>query len=101
MSRPEPLKFTLGVNDFDASLLPADSRQVGSERFERAVRDFYRQQFAPLGGNVEVVVDRDTIEVTWEPGGAEQGLLDQALELLQSGQLARAVPYLQMLLAAD
>lgn len=101
VKREEPLRFRIGVNDFDTDLLPSDSRGLGTHAFEEAVRAYYRNQFAPLGGEVDVDINNDVIEVRWEAARQTETLLEQALSLLQAGELVKAVPYLEALIAVE
>lgn len=101
MAGAQPLKFIIGVEDFDLKLLPPDAQQVGSDAFRSAVRQFYRDEFAAVGGTVSVAFDRATIEVTWEPDRPDTSLFERAAERLRVGDRAGAVPLLQALVAVE
>lgn len=95
MTTPEPVKYTIGAEDFDTSLLPENSRDSKTARFRDSVRSWCQEHFGKLGGDVYVEFDGDEIRVTWEPEGSFQDLPDHSLALLHSGQLREAIPYLQ------
>ncbi|MBA2453180.1 MAG: tetratricopeptide repeat protein [Chloroflexia bacterium] len=101
MTREEPLKFRIGRTDFDSELLPPDSRETDTHAFEQAVTAFYRNQFAPLDGEVDVSFSDDTIEVSWEPDRPTETLMERAISLLQTGELVKAVPFLEALIAVE
>lgn len=99
---PEPLKFVIPIDVFDAMLLPEGERDPGTDSFRQAVRTYYQQEFAPLGGSVQIDIDGQRIEVTWEPEEAyAEGLFEHALRLLRDGRLVDAVPLLQALTAVE
>jgi len=101
MERRDPMRFVVGVRDFDLELLPSKAREVGSEVFERAVTSFYAREFSPIGGTVRVAFDDDQIVVTWVPSGPITDLSDRAGELLERGDLPRAASFLQALVAVE
>lgn len=100
MPTPRPLEFVVALEDFDRELLPPDARRVGSERFEQSVITHYQRQFAAVGGAVDVDMDEENVRVTWTPDAASEDPFGYALELLQRGELGRAVPLLENLMAA-
>jgi Flp pilus assembly protein TadD len=93
--------FDIGLADFDLELLPAQARDVGSPAFAEAVTDYFRTEFADVGGLVEVEVTDDRIRVTWRADDADQDLFDRATTALSRGDLAAAVPLLQALVAVE
>ncbi len=98
---PEPLEFTLSINDFMPYLLPDEAIEPGTDRFKLAVAKFYRDQFAPVGGSVVVSVDSQDIHVTWIPDAVSENPFAYVLSLLRGGELQKAVPLLEALLAAN
>jgi hypothetical protein len=70
---PDPVHLSMAVDDFDLGLLPADARHIGSAEFTLAATRLLEQDFAAVGGQAEVMVGLETIEVDWTPpptGGA-------------------------------
>jgi tetratricopeptide (TPR) repeat protein len=98
---PVPMTFVIGNEDFDLELLPADARDVGSGQFRSAVTTYYQNEFAELGGTVQVEFDHDAIRVTWEPVGFEKSLFERATEHLARGDSRGAVPLLRALVAVE
>lgn len=101
MPAPGPSEFTVAVRDFDRSLLPADARRVGSERFEQEVITYYQRQFAAVGGTVTLDMDDENIRVLWRPGEASEDPFEYALTILRRGELEQAIPLMQSLLEAN
>jgi Tfp pilus assembly protein PilF len=97
----EPLEFTISVEDFIEFLLPEGAWKQGTEAFKRAVINFYTKQFAAVGGSVIVGVDDEKINVQWIPDEVSKDPFGYALNLLQHGELKKAVPLLETFLAAD
>jgi len=95
------MRFVVGLHDFDTELLPPEARDVKSEEFEHAVTAFYAQEFSPVGGTVRVTFEDDSIVVIWVPSGPITNLSDRAGELLERGDLPRAVSLLQALVAVE
>jgi tetratricopeptide (TPR) repeat protein len=95
----EPLLFTIGVRDFDVSLLPESARETGSEAFATAVTEFFREAFGGSGG-VTVSVDPDQIRVSWN-ADATASPLDRVLAALNAGRLKDGVQMLRLLLSRD
>ena len=101
MARRDPMRFVVGLHDFDTELLPPEARDVGSEAFERAVTSFYAREFSPVGGMVRVTFEDASIIVTWMPSGPITNLSDRAGELLERGDLPSATSLLQALVAVE
>ena len=101
MAGPEPMRFEIGLEDFDLELLPPPAREVSSEEFRRALALFYEREFAELGGKVAVAFGRDRIIVTWGPAGVEKGLFERAVQSLNRGDIRGAVPPLRALVAVE
>jgi tetratricopeptide (TPR) repeat protein len=97
----EPFRFTLALEDFDATLLPARARTRGTPEFRDAVRAYFRGELGRLGGQVDVAIDADTVEVTWTRAPSPDSLVQHALRLLRSGKLAEAIPFLETVLVLD
>ena len=58
--------FTISLKDFDQSLLPADARTPGTDAFQKAVSDYFVEEFREFGGWVQIAVDTQTIHVRWQ-----------------------------------
>jgi tetratricopeptide (TPR) repeat protein len=96
-----PLEFTIPVEDFIEFLLPEESWKPGTEAFRKAVTNFYAKQFASVGGRVVASVDDRNIHVQWIPDEVSKDPFGYALDLLQHGELKKAVPLLETFLTAD
>lgn len=95
----EPLSFSIGTRDFDRSLLPEAARDASSEAFASAVADFFREAFGGSGA-ATVLVDADSIRVTWNSDAAATPL-DRVLAVLKGGRLKEGVQLLRLLLTRN
>lgn len=96
----QPIEFTIALRDFDRTLLPEDSRDIGTDRFAEAVAAYFAHQFEPMGGSAVVAVNQEEITVSWMPDGVSPSPTDYAVSLLQAGRHAEAIPLLRVLLSA-
>ena len=87
--------YKIALHRFDVNLLPADARQVGTERFKTAVILHFAMEYAAQGLTALVTVDEDQITVMAFP--AEATALELVLPMLKAGRIAEAVPYLESL----
>lgn len=83
--------------DFDVSLLPAASRQPGTEEFRLAVTAFIEKEFKRFVGWVQILVEKDRIRVAWRREPQAPDPLDEAVMLLQRGDHARGVLLLKLI----
>jgi tetratricopeptide (TPR) repeat protein len=95
-----PIEFTVSLEEFDRSRLPAEAQQPGSDAFAAAVVGFYDDQFAEAGGRVVVEVADTEIRVKWIPKEGAN-LLDYAVRLLSAGDYNAGVPLLESLNKTD
>jgi tetratricopeptide (TPR) repeat protein len=97
------LEFTLSWDDIDASTLPEDSRQPGSEAFRKAVTLFLKQQYEALGGKGTIIFDETarTLRVHWAKQPNLQTIQDKVQESLRRGDVSAAIPLLKALIAAE
>jgi Flp pilus assembly protein TadD len=99
-SMEQPIEFTIALRDFDQSLLPEDSRAVGTAPFAEAVANYFGHQFETMGGSAVVAINQEEITVSWMPDGMSRGPIDYAVSLLNEGRHAEAIPFLRLLLSA-
>jgi tetratricopeptide (TPR) repeat protein len=92
-------EFKLPLHRFDLNLLPADARQIGSEKFKMAVTLHFAAAYAASGQGAIVTVDDKTIGVMTYPQDADA--LDMVMPMLKAGKLEEAVPYLEALNKVD
>jgi len=95
-----PIEFSVPLEDFNSTRLPAEARQPGTDAFEAAVARFYDDQFAEAGGRVAVQVAETEIRVKWIPKEGAN-LLDYAVRLLSAGDYRAGVPLLESLNETD
>ena len=88
-------EYKIALHRFDVNLLPADARQVGTERFKTAVILHFAMEYAAQGQTALVIVDEDQITVMAFP--AEATALEFVLPMLKAGRISEAVPYLESL----
>jgi tetratricopeptide (TPR) repeat protein len=99
MADPSLLKFTLATDDFDASLLPAETRQRGTPAFRDAVKSYLTAEFGRFGGWNSIDVDNHIIEVSWTPDRAPANPLAQIVEKLQRSDYPGAITLLRLFLS--
>ncbi len=88
--------FSLPYDAFDLDLIGQSPTNVGSSEFTAKVSEFFASEFAKFGGRARVICSdsTQTIDVKWTKGRGFKDPSDRALELLQSGKIADAVPLL-------
>jgi len=92
--------FSLPYAAFDLDLIGLSAVDIDAQEFSEKVSQFFASEFAKCGGKARVVLNdtAKTINVKWtkEDGFKEPKL--RALELLQAGKIADAIPLLWALL---
>lgn len=88
-------QFSLPLTSFDALLLPAEARAVGSDAFRQAISEFFRQQICELGVNGTVTVTPEQVTVAWAASGTDPVLA--AVEKLKRGQLREGAQLLELI----
>jgi tetratricopeptide (TPR) repeat protein len=88
--------FSLPYDAFDLDLIGQSPTDVGSSEFTAKVSEFFASEFAKFGGRARVICNdsTQTIDVKWTKERGFKDPSDRALELLQSGKIADAVPLL-------
>ena len=96
---PQEFEFTIAFDDFDASLLPTDSRTPGSERFVAAISELVTREFGGHGGWARIVADEKArrLNVTWGDGDKGYDPLSSAVGRLKRGDYTSAIPTLELL----
>ena len=96
---PQEFEFTIAFDDFDASLLPTDSRTPGSEQFVAAISELVTREFGCHGGWAKIVAEANTrrLTVTWGAGDKGYDPLASAVGRLKRGDYATAIPALELL----
>src|SRR5688572_30619681 len=89
--------FTISVHDFDTSLLPSHARTPGTDAFREEVSKLLQQDFAEFGGWAKIVVDSDSVQVTWQSNPDAPKPLDVVLGKLKRGEHKDAVRLLEWL----
>ena len=95
----QEFEFTIAFADFDTSLLPADARTPGSQRFVAAISKIVEREFGGHGGWARIVADENArqLKVTWGPGDKGYDPLESAMARLERGDFATAIPALELL----
>ena len=88
--------FSLPYDAFDLDLIELNHSEVGSSDFIAKVSEFFASQFAKFGGRARVLCNdsTQTIDVKWTKERGFKEPKDRAMELLQSGEIAEAIPLL-------
>ena len=88
--------FSLPYDAFDLDLIGQSSADVGSSEFTEKVSEFFACEFAKFGGCARVICNdsTQTIDVKWTKERGFKDPKDRALEMLQSGEIAEAIPLL-------
>lgn len=91
--------FSLPYDSFDLDLIGLSPSDVGSPDFIAKVSEFFASEFTKFGGRARVICDdsKQTIDVKWTKDRSFKEPKDRALEMLQNGDIAEAVPLLWML----
>jgi Flp pilus assembly protein TadD len=95
------LVFTLGWTDVDPALLPADSRELGTDGFRLAVTRVLQGAYESLGGKARIIFDdaSRTLTVYWAKHGTFASVEQRATEALKQGDTSIAVPLLKAIIA--
>jgi Flp pilus assembly protein TadD len=96
----KPFEFRVALATFDVSRLPERARDKTTDAFKAAVATYFEEQLGGAG-RVGVRFEADAIHVKWIPAAGAANLVGYAVELLQRGDYAAAVPLLESLLATD
>lgn len=88
--------FSLPHEAFDLDLIGLSPADVGSAAFSEKVSAFFAREFANFGGRARGILNDSnrTIEVNWTKDRGFKEPKDHAMELLQSGKVAKAIPLL-------
>jgi tetratricopeptide (TPR) repeat protein len=88
--------FSLPYDAFDLDLIGLSPSGIGGSDFAAKVSEFFASEFAKFGGLARVICNdsTQTIDVKWTKERSFKEPKDRALELLQSGKIAEAIPLL-------
>lgn len=95
MSNQQPIDFKVAESEFDLSLLPEESRVLGSETFHEAVTRYYKDAYREAGGRVDVAFAAGQIEVSWQPQSDQLPASATIAEHLEAGRYDQAIPLLK------
>lgn len=92
-------EFTIGFDDVDPAVLPADARAPGSARFLAAVGELVEKELGGRGGWARIVVDEGArvFRVSWGEGAGARDPLDAAVRQLGRGEYEPAIRTLEVL----
>ena len=96
MEGEQTSSFTISVDDFDKSLLPANARQPGTDAFNSAVTKLLQDEYSAFGGWARIVVNDKQIQVSWRPGRKDP--LTLALDNFRRGDYPSGIAMLRSLL---
>lgn len=99
----DELVFTLAWADIAPEILPADSRESGTDAFRHAVTAFLQRQYESLGGKARIIFSdaAQTLTVRWAEPGSLSSAEDKASEALKRGDASAAIPLLKALIAKN
>jgi len=88
--------FSLPYDAFDLDLIGLSPADIGSSDFNAKVSGFFASEFAKFGARARVICNdsTQTIDVKWTKERGFKEPRDRALEMLQSGKIAQAIPLL-------
>jgi Flp pilus assembly protein TadD len=88
--------FSLPYDAFDLDLIGLSQTDVGGLDFTSKVSEFFASEFAKFGGRARVICNdsTQTIDVKWTKERSFKDPKDRALEMLQAGKIAEAIPLL-------
>ena len=95
----QPFSFKLPIKRFDLNLLAPSGRQIGTDAFKDAVIAHFVRKYADKGGTTIVTVDDEEINVLTFEG--ESDPLNFVLDMLQSGRIKEAIPFLESMIKTD
>jgi tetratricopeptide (TPR) repeat protein len=99
----QEFSFSLSFDDFELSLFGEPQPALDSEEFRTKVSEFFVRQFIGLGGAARVVLNDQEreIKVVWTKSPDWDTPKEKALDLLNTGQIEKALPILWTLLHKD
>ena len=95
----QEFSFKLTFDDFNRSLLGNPQPAADSDDFKSGIANFFAQQFVGFGGSARVIIDvsNRVIEVLWTKDKDWKDPKQKALDLLNAGLIAQALPILTTL----
>lgn len=99
----QEFSFKLGFDDFDRSLLGDPPPAIESADFRSEISNFFAKQFIGFGGRARVVIDDGSrvVQVLWTKDSNWKDPKQKALDLLNAGQVEKALPILTTLFHKD
>ena len=94
---PLNITYQISVDDFDKSLLPPHAQTPGTDEFKTEVSRALEREYAEFGGWVQIVVNEQTIQVTWKSDPTRPNPLDVVDRKKNAGDLVGAVRTLEHL----
>ena len=91
--------FSIAASAFDASLLPAAARQIGTSAYRDAVNQFLAAEFKGFGGHATIRVDDQTVSVAWDPDTQRPNPMAAIVQKLQQGKQAEGIQLLELFLS--
>jgi tetratricopeptide (TPR) repeat protein len=98
MSDSDIQVFEIEFSEFNAELLPDDSREPGSARFKTAVHRFFERNLRSFAGWYDISVEDDKIRVSWKTAPGKPDALDEIIKKLQKGEYPEGIQLLRFLL---
>lgn len=93
----EEYTYRISVHDFDKSLLPAHARIPGTDEFSEEVNRVLHKEYAEFGGWVQIVVNQETIQVTWKSDPTRPSPIEVVYGKLERGETVDAIRLLERL----
>jgi Flp pilus assembly protein TadD len=82
--------------DFDRGQLPEEERTLRGESFRKAVQRNLEEEYARLGGAIEIVVTEAQVSVRWKKGDQKSDFFASAIDCLKAGDLKLGVAMLRL-----
>ena len=89
--------YHISIDDFDKSVLPPHAQTPGTDEFKTEVSRALEREYAEFGGWVQIVVNEQTIQVTWKSDPTRPSPLDLVDRKKNAGDLVGAVRTLEHL----
>jgi Flp pilus assembly protein TadD len=90
--------FEIKADEFDSSLLPANSRTPNTHEYDQAVRAFLEGHLAASAGWFQVTVEDNKIRAVWKSSPSAPRPIDEIIKMLSEGRYPESIQLLRMLL---
>lgn len=97
----KPFELQLRYSSVDTRDYPKTAQSISSSTFKKHLRIQLEKQYQSLGGELQLKFADDHVQIKWQKDELIDEKKQQAMMLLQSGDLTRATPILSAILDSD